>query len=396
MYFVEWLLWRAATEHVKTKKHKNSRTNTFTSKINHFYESDVEQEQLEAQNIASETPFIRGPVYKLTPDILEVRAGLWEDKRGLVSLLSLTILSILIASSWLLLTNASYLIYSRGEGENIASTIYLTSFLTIYITTGTYFYLRYGMRFTRLEMFTSRHQIVRFNRTTQQVYLHRPNSCGGVISLPWRGITATGSSIKNATTATGFPLFIYWPPSVTGTYNSQCAWIGKATLSASELCNEWEFIRRFMNEGPETLPRPRLTSHFPWPWQAFTPQFEGLTHYFWRASRVIKIGLVLISPAFLVIGLGHWLSLLLCWKPRWPKIIREAGFPGKPVPPLTTLADYPLHIQERLRDNAHLWAVRPGKCPETKTRATRGRKEETHAQSSGEEAPPPPDCAHKL
>ncbi|WP_442793249.1 MULTISPECIES: DUF6708 domain-containing protein, partial [unclassified Pseudomonas] len=100
----------------------------------------------------------------------------------------------------------------------------------------------------------------------------------------------------------------------------------------TELQAEWEFIRRFMDEGPEGLPRPRITSHFPWPWQAFTPQFEGLTHYFRRSSRITKIGLVLISPAFLIIGTGHWLSLMLCWKPRWPKIIREAGLPGKPIP----------------------------------------------------------------
>uniref|UniRef100_UPI0005632913 DUF6708 domain-containing protein n=1 Tax=Pseudomonas vranovensis TaxID=321661 RepID=UPI0005632913 len=139
--------------------------------------------------------------------------------------------------------------------------------------------------------------------------------------------------------------------------------------------DEWEFIRRFMDEGPQGLPRPRITSHFPWPWQAFTPQFEGLTHYFRRASRTTKVGLLLICPAFLIIGLGHWLSLLLCWKPRWPKLIRQAGLPGKPIPPLATLADRPPHIQERLRANAHLWTVRPGKRPERKTGATFRRRQ---------------------
>nr|WP_232097617.1 hypothetical protein [Pseudomonas sp. URMO17WK12:I11] len=145
--------------------------------------------------------------------------------------------------------------------------------------------------------------------------------------------------------------------------------------------SEWEFIRRFMDEGPEDLPRPPMTSHFPWPWQAFTPQFEGLTHYFRKSSRIIKLGLVLISPAFLIIGTGHWLSLMLCWKPRWPKIIREAGLPGKPVPPLTTVNDYPPAIQERLRENAYLWAVRPGKRPERKKR-TSTRRLKTEVETS--------------
>ncbi|WP_230380341.1 hypothetical protein [Pseudomonas fulva] len=122
--------------------------------------------------------------------------------------------------------------------------------------------------------------------------------------------------------------------------------------------------------------------------QAFTPQFEGLTHYFRRSSRITKLGLVLISPAFLIIGTGHWLSLMLCWKPRWPKIIREAGLPGKPVPPLTTLDDYPPAIQERLRENAYLWATRPGKRPERKKRtSTRRPKSEVETPTAEKSAP---------
>ncbi|MFD3213678.1 hypothetical protein RAC78_22690, partial [Pseudomonas sp. LR_7] len=100
------------------------------------------------------------------------------------------------------------------------------------------------------------------------------------------------------------------------------------------------------------------------------------TQYFRKSPWVIKCGLVLISPAFLIAGTGHWLSLLLCWKPRWPKIIREAGLPGKPTPAITTVDDYPPHIQERLRENAYIWTVHPGERPKRKPRtAARRRKE---------------------
>ncbi|EKT4543507.1 hypothetical protein QEM15_005772, partial [Pseudomonas putida] len=68
---------------------------------------------------------------------------------------------------------------------------------------------------------------------------------------------------------------------------------------------------------------------------------------------------------------GHWLSLLLCWRPRWPKVIREAGLPGKPVPPVTTLSDYPPAIQARLLANADRWQLKPGKRPEKKPRKPR-------------------------
>jgi hypothetical protein len=228
-------------------------------------------------------------------------------------------------------------------------------------------------------MFTSRHLLIRFNRKTQQVYLHRPKYCGGIMTLPWKGVTSSGANQKASEAAgLGVPLSLFWPERVTGTLHPVMACVGKMGNNQSELRNEWEFIRRFMDEGPQGLPSPHITSHFPWPWQAVTPQFEGMVHFFSNTNRTSKVGLVLISPAFLVFGLAHWLSLMLCWKPRWPKLIRQAGLPGKPVPPQTTLADYPPEIQERLRANVHLWAVRPGKRPEKKPRTTRARRSVDH------------------
>jgi len=267
-------------------------------------------------------------------------------------------------------------IESLIEQETYKHLLFPVVFYSLMISTIAGVYFKFGLRISRLEMFTSRHLLIRFNRKTQQVHLHRPSYCGGIVTLPWKGVTSSGSSENTAIAdGIGVPLLLYWSPRVTGTLHPEGAWVGKAGNNQAELRDEWEFIRRFMDEGPQGLPRPRITSHFPWPWQAFTPQFEGLTHYFRRASRTTKVGLLLICPAFLIIGLGHWLSLLLCWKPRWPKLIRQAGLPGKPIPPLTTLADRPPHIQERLRANAHLWTVRPGKRPEKKPRRRRGKSE---------------------
>jgi len=262
----------------------------------------------------------------------------------------------------------------------------LLSYVCLQTSLMGYFYLKYGLGITRLEAFTSRHMLVRFNRITQQVYLHRPNYCGGTVILPWEGVIYSGANMKSIAAGMGVPLSLYWPVSVTGTFHPEVAFVGKMCNNSSEMHDEWEFIRRFMESGPDGLPRPRITSHFPWPWQAFTPQFEGLTHYFRHSSRIIKLGLVLISPAFLILGLSHWLSLLLCWKPRWPKIIREAGLPGKPIPPLTTLADRPPHIQERLRANAHLWAIRPGQRPAKKPRATRRRAKPGNQSTTAKES----------
>lgn len=269
---------------------------------------------------------------------------MWESKRGLITILYLTII---IQSSIALkmgLDDIPSLIKLASDynGEPYGELLFMMLFFLTIGLGSSWLYLKYGLRFTRLEMFTSRHLLIRFNRTTQQVYLHRPSYCGGITILPWHGVSSTGSH-KDHTVASGvgLPLSLLWSSNYTGTLRGDIVWVGKTANNFPELQAEWEFIRRFMDEGPEGLPRPSITSHFPWPWQAFTPQFEGVTQYFRKSPWVIKCGLVLISPAFLIIGTGHWLSLMLCWKPRWPKIIREAGLPGKPIPAITTVDDYP-------------------------------------------------------
>ncbi|WP_139208613.1 hypothetical protein [Achromobacter sp. NFACC18-2] len=77
---------------------------------------------------------------------------------------------------------------------------------------------------------------------------------------------------------------------------------------------------------------------------------------------------LLISPAFFILGLSHWASLLLCWRPRWPRIIREAGQAGKPVPAFSTVEDYPPDVRAQLLANAHRWALRPGRAPDNRRR----------------------------
>ena len=374
MYFFEWGSWEAAIEPDADKK-ENARARRLRKKITP-YENEQAEEQAAAKTSASETPKSRGPVYTYNKQILEIRSGMFEEKRGLIGILSLTWISLIVTGTVGIMVAASWIVESITTEAAISSEhVFKIIWLLLLTFPTAWLYFKFGLRFTRLEMFTSRHLLIRFNRTTQQVYLHRPPHCGGIVVLPWEGVASSGSANKYAIAdGVGVPLALHWSARVTGTLHPELAWVGKSANHQGEIRDEWEFIRRFMDEGPEGLPRPRITSHFPWPWQAFTPQFEGVTHYFRNASKLIKVGLVLISPAFLIIGAGHWLSLLLCWKPRWPKIIRQAGMPGKPVPPLTTLADYPPHIQQRLRENAHLWTAHPGQRPEKKPRAPSKRR----------------------
>ncbi|MBC3452701.1 DUF6708 domain-containing protein [Pseudomonas mosselii] len=387
MYFFEWLSWLAAIDPKEEREAFEKQNKTI--KKRDIYESEEEELIAAAKKSACDTPKSRGPIYVYNEHVLEMRSGMWEDKRGLISILSLAIILSAAFNLWIAVGGIEKLNHLIPNGKPYGEQLFMTIFFLAISLALSVPYLMYGLRFTRFEMFTSRHLLIRFNRTTQQVYLHRPTYCGGIVTLPWNGVSSSGADKKSAiASGVGLPLALTWSSAFTGTLRTELIWVGKSANNFAELQAEWEFIRRFMDDGPEGLPRPHITSHFPWPWQAFTPQFEGLTHYFRSSSRVIKCGLLLLSPAFLIIGTGHWLSLLLCWKPRWPKIIREAGLPGKPVPAVTTVDDYPPHIQERLRENAYLWAIRPGKRPERKPRVSKRRpKSQSQTPNIEKDAP---------
>lgn len=369
MYFFEWFSWRAAISQDLQSEMNDPVMDTQGRELEKWviYQDEVDRDTAAARVVASQTPVSRGPVYVYNDSVLEMRCGFFETHRGYVTFFTFGIFMILHAAWEGLLSLFEGGVPSMPWGPDGGSywrLLLLFNMLLLTLPT-TYLYLRYGLAISRLEILTSRHLLIRFNRKTQQVYLHRPNSCGGIAVLPWKGITSEGAALDaNEEAGLNVPLVLTWGPAVTQTLRIEVAAVGRRGNNMSELRDEWEFIRRFMDEGPEGLPRPRLTSHFPWPWHAFSAQFEGIAHFLRKGNNAIKLSVLLISPAIVLFGIAHWISLLLCWKPRWPKVIREAGFPGKPTPSFTTLADYSPVVQKKLRENAGAWVVHPGARPD--------------------------------
>lgn len=372
MYLIEWMFWKMHIESgAERKASESAQTRAQLRAAKDNYEEDLISEL--HFRPTSESPKMRGPVFAFTQTIMELRCGGSEEKRGLLTLATVGMLGML-ACGWIIISFELIKTNIKNLPELDIIVIPVTLFILAIGAGITYLYTRYGFRLTRLEMFTSRHMLIRFNRKTQQVHLHRPSYCGGIVTFAW---TSTGSSAtcpKDDWLSMGMRQGLVWHPRFTGLPHMEMAFIGKQGQGGSELRDEWEFIRRFMEEGPEGLPRPRLSTRFPSPIQAFSAQFEGIGRFFRKSSWLFKVAMLMVWPAFVVLGTCHWVSLMLCWRPRWPKIIREAGQPGKPIPPLTTLSDYPPEIQKRLLANADRWALKPGKRPEKKPRKPRIKK----------------------
>ena len=372
MYLMEWAFWQMATEsEVARKASEAQMTLSEKRSAKDLYEGDLE-EDIHFRSV-SEKPNTRGPVFAFNDDYMEMRCGGSEEKRGLLTLAMLVGVMPIIGVTTITALSFLWVDITDQTSRSFIS-VMLTLIMILVAGTTLYLYSKYGMKITRLEMLTSRHLLIRFNRKTQQVHLHRPSYCGGIVTFPWRTTGSTGLYPEDDSLSVGVRLGLIWHPSHTGLPHMEMAFVGKQGQGGSELRDEWEFIRRYMEEGPHAVPRPRLSTQLPSPIQAFSAQFEGLSRFFRKSSWLFKLALLMVWPAFVIVGTAHWVSLLLCWRPRWPKVIREAGLPGKPVPPPTTLSDYPPDIQERLLANADRWQLKPGKRPEKKPRKPRTPK----------------------
>ena len=188
-------------------------------------------------------------------------------------------------------------------------------------------------RFFRLESFTARRIIVRFNRITRKVYLLRPKHLGGIRIMDWDKTEILLDKKMSELEGTGGFLILVWDRGDgvdlqgTPTDNLEVTFVGKPTRNASELLAFWEYIRRYMEDGPAAAPAPKkLLSKFPWPWLSFKAAWGLDTHFLRHSGLWVFVAInVLLLPAILIHATGHWLSLLLCYEPRFPREIEEAG-----------------------------------------------------------------------
>lgn len=294
----------------------------------------------------SEHPSAEGSLYAFNDTYIELRAGALQEKRGFITLFtvpllyltwSLFALSVAFSTVW---WTHVYPWSSRPADMGD----YVAALATPLITVGLVLVIRrFIWRWLRLENFVQRRLLIRFNRITRQVYLHRPRYAGGIAVLAWDLVSPEAAVGKPEMAGTGTQLLLAWTQDMTGLPHNHLMFVGKTADGTSDLVNLWEFIRRYMEEGPNAVPRPRkLLTKVPWPWLSFAAPWSFLKPL-WRADqrRLVVLLSVLLSPVILIHATGHWLSLLLGWEPRWPRIIRQAGLPGHPTPSLSVATDWP-------------------------------------------------------
>jgi len=217
---------------------------------------------------------------------------------------------------------------------------YFFCLTAVTITLGSYYlYFKYLFRYLRLEALTTRRLIVRFNRLTRKVYLLRPKNIGGIVALDWDKTEAAvdRSMLREVLPGGGFLVLswedcpIYDADGHVKTGNDAAfegAFVGRTARNGAELLAFWEYIRRYMEVGPKAAPPPKkLLSKTPWPWLSFEAAWNilplrGLRDSgLWWAFVLIKL---MLLPVTIIHAAGHWLSLLLCYEPKFPPSIECA------------------------------------------------------------------------
>ena len=175
-------------------------------------------------------------------------------------------------------------------------------------------FLVYGSRF---ELFRYTHYPLRFNRKTRMVHVFRPN--GSVLSVPWDKIYFTlavhgfdyWEVVGHILAEDGKTILDTFPLSIRETRRSY-------DTKRPALCQQWEFIRRYMEEGPEKLVDQVGIVH------PIDKQKEAYITGFDRLFALVPpLGWIITFPTLFVCTLGRWIAMRTCKLPRWPQYVED-------------------------------------------------------------------------
>lgn len=360
MYLFEWGLWHERSKDPEVRAREDAELDAYYGEGYFDPSGPVDEDAKEwgGTQRASEHPTDGDAFYEVNDTFIEARAAWQEEKRGLITFLTLglgyglgTVLFGRVFLEIFFMVASGTM--SDGEPVNLEMGLSLSIVGAMGLAVA-YFVWRYALKFIRCEIFTQRHLLIRFNRKTRQVHLHRPKYAGGIVTLPWEATVAAINPELPDSQGLGDTLALGWPHERTGAGFDEMAFVGPPLDGNREMEGLWEYIRRYMEEGPQSVPKPKsLRSRFPWPWDSLKASLRFMRPMWRRGGGLwVVITIVMLSPLIVLHSASHWVSMLLCWRPRWPKVIREAGQPGKPVPKLTVAEDYGPEIGGYLRANA--------------------------------------------
>ncbi|WP_439668447.1 DUF6708 domain-containing protein [Cupriavidus necator] len=215
----------------------------------------------------------------------------------------------------------------------------------------------------RRNMFTLKRRPIRLNRKTRRIYAIRTKDPGGIWEVPWSedeffcvGHRRMGGLSR------AYDMYDIRHYQLDAEGNVVRAFVlGQFALTLEEIYAQWEYYRRYMQDGPANLPEPYRF----WPpretfWEGYKicrgGKFSGA---FWAMIDFI------FSPFALLDAFARWLVLATCGDPVWPPEIEAACKPTPNDPYARPYADDYIGVpsgpdaKPSREDLERMWAQEP-------------------------------------
>jgi hypothetical protein len=168
----------------------------------------------------------------------------------------------------------------------------------------------------RVDSFRRTYEPIRFNRKNRMVYIMRRD--GTVASAPWDEVyfSSWANLGRYQEDTKGLKCLILHQDRLTVHQMFLLNFQG----DVKGIMNFWEYIRRYMEEGPKDSCE-QVTYCIPI-WNHFESPLYGYCRLMLNFEGVIFR--ILYSPLVLVFAIGRSLAMLTCWSPKWPEEVERA------------------------------------------------------------------------
>jgi hypothetical protein len=346
MHFIERAFWVCVTRDGDAEsdapKNRNQPFGLFIQAFDQSRDELLEKRKAMRRNCYVEALPPEG-VFAFNDTYLEIRAGGFECFRGIATLTAMIVIALMLFFAHLFITELSDGVLNLADLLDIIVDIAMIGLLQ-------YFFFDTLWHYLRLETFRPRYLLIRFNRGTQEVFLHRHEDCGHPVVLPFAAMTrVVHENYPQMFVWSSLPDEIQFPPAI--------AMIGSVFDTTAVKNTQWEFIRRYMLSGAKAVPLPKIISMGANPLYSVYSAYRLFRYFRFKATILNilwKVSGILLIP---LLALAHWVSLITCFVPRWDTAIEIAGT-NKIVPNITVIANYPDRFARGLMNSRKFWRAR--------------------------------------
>lgn len=255
-------------------------------------------------------PFYQLNIIKINTHFLETVDKFYAWNGALASFILTPILMALYANLFVLFDTIIQSFVGKADFE-----MWLACMATIVMM---YIFIHWLSKLLFKELFAFTHYPIRLNRKNRMIYVFRTN--GTVLTVPWDEVFFTLGMAGGSGVIQNWDLRGHVLAKDRNTVLESFAF-GMVSNRKEDLFQLWEFIRRYMEEGPENLHK---QVEFCMPvWDRRESWFFGLKRLLVNFNGLFLLQ-ILMFPFLFLFSIGRFIAMRTSRIPQWPKEVEDA------------------------------------------------------------------------